>query len=107
MVCVSLVIYNYKHDEATALIYSDGVLVEKIRLGDVDEGYEFTVGDENRFNVIKVEKGRIRVSSASCPDKICVEQGYISDGLVPIVCLPNKLVIEIKGGDSGADISLG
>ena len=35
------------------------------------------------------------MESASCPDGLCVHQGAISDGLLPIVCLPNKVQIQI------------
>ena len=54
-----------------------------------------------------MEPGRIRVSAADCPDQVCVEQGYISDGTVPIVCLPHGLVIEIVGGEEPLDGAAG
>jgi hypothetical protein len=47
-------------------------------------------------NEITAEPGRICVSHASCPDQVCVNMGWRSDGGFPIVCLPNKLVIEIE-----------
>ena len=50
-----------------------------------------------------MEKGRIRVSKADCPDQICANQGWISDGAVPIICLPHKLMIEIVGGGGELD----
>ena len=51
--------------------------------------------------------GRIRVESADCPDQVCVDQGWISDGTVPVVCLPNRLVIQIEGGGDGLDSATG
>ena len=54
-----------------------------------------------------MEQGRIRVSQADCPDQVCVDQGWIADGTVPIVCLPHKLVIEIVGGGSAFDAAAG
>ncbi len=105
--CVSFAVYNYKQTRVAAEVYKDGELIKTIDLNGVDNDYEFTVGDENEYNIVRVENGRIRVMSASCPDKICVNQGYISDGLVPIVCLPNKVVIKIKGGEDEADASVG
>ena len=39
-----------------------------------------------------------------CPDKLDVKQGYISKVGEVIVCLPNKLVIEIKGIDDERDV---
>ena len=65
-------------------------------------GINVYVRERDRVNRL-VEPGRIRVESADCPDKVCVNQGYISDGTVPIACLPHKLIIRIEGGDSGLD----
>ena len=75
---------------------------------DIVENYTFTVEGPGGFtNTIEVEPGRIRVREAGCPDQVCVNQGYISDGTVPIVCLPNKLVIEITGGGDSLDAATG
>ncbi|MBR1383589.1 MAG: NusG domain II-containing protein [Ruminococcus sp.] len=52
---------------------------------------------EGRHNIIEIKDGRIRVTEADCPDKICVHQGFLTD--TPIVCMPNRLVIEFE--DSG------
>ena len=58
-------------------------------------------------NMVLVEPGRIRVERADCPDQICVHQGYISDGSQPIVCLPNRLIIQIQGGGDALDAAAG
>lgn len=76
-----------------ANIYQDGVCIESIDLSLVTEGYEFTVTGENGENTIRVERGRIGVISADCPDKVCVKDGWLSDSASPIVCLPHRLVI--------------
>ena len=36
--------------------------------------------------------------SADCPDKLCVHQHAISANGETIVCLPNKVVAEVKDG---------
>lgn len=83
-----------------ARVYSGGELVREIDLSRVQEAYSFTVTSENGGeNVVSVEPGRIRVSSADCPDKICVNQGWIDTGAAPIVCLPNELVIRLTDPD--------
>ena len=70
--------------------------------------YELTVTDrDGGENVISVEPGRIRISDANCPDHVCVDTGWISDGVIPIVCLPHQLVIRIEGGgNSDIDIAV-
>jgi len=49
----------------------------------------------NDTNVCVVENGEIYMESATCPDKLCVHQGRISDNSKKIVCLPNKVIIEV------------
>ncbi len=88
-----------------ARITRDGVLLEEIGLDQVDRPRSFALEDGSGSNTVTVERGRICISEADCPDQICVRQGWISDGTVPIVCLPHRLMIEIVGGgafDGGA-----
>ena len=88
----------------TARVYQNGALLRTIDLNGVDEPYAFTVEDDRGgTNVVEVERGRIRVSQADCPDQVCVRQGWISTSAAPVVCLPHGLVIEIAGADGGPD----
>ena len=77
-------------------IYLDGKCIRSIDLSQADSSYEFTVDGPAGNNTIQVEPGRICVSCADCPDQICVHQGWISTSVIPIVCLPNRLVIQIE-----------
>lgn len=84
----------------TAKVWLDGELLQTIDLTAVDAPYEFEVtAADGGVNVVQVERGRIRVSVADCPDQVCVHQGWISTSAVPVVCLPHGLVIEIVGAD--------
>lgn len=88
-----------------AEIYQNNILVRTVSLG---EDTQFTLdAPGGGFNTVTVEDGRICVSQASCPDQVCVHQGWVSDSAVPIVCLPNQLVIQIKGGESDFDAATG
>ena len=51
-------------------------------------------------NTVEIKDGKIRVQSAECPDKTCVNTGWLSSASMPIVCLPNHLVIEFSDSDS-------
>lgn len=88
---------------SVARITRDGVLLEEIDLTKTQAPFSFLLEDGRGRNLISVEQGRIRVSEADCPDQICVDQGWISDGTVPIVCLPHRLMIQIVGGEEGLD----
>ena len=94
---------NKETNSPIARITRDGVLLEEIERDKVTGPYSFTLKDGSGTNTVLVEKGRIRISEADCPDQICVNQGYISDGTVPIVCLPHKLIIEITGAEGDLD----
>ncbi|MDD6483092.1 MAG: NusG domain II-containing protein [Clostridiales bacterium] len=82
-----------------ALVRRGNEVIRKIDLDKVSEPYEFTVKSEKGMNVIRVEKGRICVIEADCPDKICQKRGYISGGSLPIVCLPHELSVSIEGNE--------
>lgn len=48
----------------------------------------------DEHNTLEIKDGKVCMKSADCPDKRCVKQGY-SD-MLPIICLPNKVVVEIR-----------
>ncbi len=47
-------------------------------------------------NCVTIKDGEVFVSSASCKNQICVNTGKISKKGESIVCLPNKVIVEIK-----------
>ncbi|MGN1410051.1 MAG: NusG domain II-containing protein [Eubacteriales bacterium] len=81
--------------DMTAEIYLDSECIKTIDLSEVYEPYSFTVEGQYGKNVISVERGKIRVSDADCPDRVCVNQGWQSTGELPIVCLPHRMVIKL------------
>lgn len=78
-------------------IYQEGELLTSISLDDVREPYTFTVtGTDGGENLVEVRPGCIGIIYADCPDKLCVRQGFISSPGIPVVCLPNRLVIQLR-----------
>ena len=88
--------HQAKADAVIANIYQDGELIRTIDLNKLTEPETFTVTGPAGENEIVAEPGRICVSHADCPDQVCVNMGWRSEDGFPIVCLPNKLVIEIE-----------
>lgn len=76
-----------------AEVWSEGELVRTV---DLAEDQTFTVTTETGSNTIEVKDGTVRVTEATCPDRVCIERGACSGG-APIVCLPNRLVIRFAG----------
>ena len=85
---------------AAAEIYSDGVLIKTVSLS---ENTRFTVEHGDGYNVIEVQDGAVSVVEASCPDKVCIHTGAVSQGAVPIICLPNRLEVRVISADNNVD----
>ena len=84
-----------------AVVTVDGQTVAVLPLA-ADEA--LTVGEDRGFrNTVEVSGGRVRVTDADCPDRLCVRQGWISYDGESIVCLPHKLVVAVRGGKGGPD----
>lgn len=87
----------------TACLYQNGSLLQSIPLDQVSETCHFTVdAADGGYNIIEVSPGSIAIVEADCPDRLCVLQGPISDSLLPITCLPHRLVIELKPNHGAA-----
>ena len=73
-------------------ITSDGRLIELIDL-EKSEDKIFAIENELGKNTIKIQDGKISIVESDCPDKICISMGELKSELMPIVCLPHKLII--------------
>lgn len=55
-------------------------------------------------NLLVIKDGRANMTEANCPDKLCVHQKAIAKNNEMIVCLPNKVVVQVTGSkESGFD----
>lgn len=54
---------------------------------------------EGGRNTLVIEGGKAWMSEADCPDGLCLGMGKISSAGQSIVCLPHKLVVEVKSAD--------
>jgi hypothetical protein len=104
LIGVSLFLYLRPAPGTVACIYQDGVLVRSIDLSKITQPEEFTISCDGGENTVRAENMRISVIEADCPDKVCVNSGWLSDSAGSIVCLPHRLVIKLEsGGNSGID----
>lgn len=53
----------------------------------------------NDTNFLIVQDGKADMIEADCPDQICVEQKAVSKNKESIICLPNKVIVEVIGGE--------
>ena len=75
----------------TALVTVNGERVAEYSLSE-DGEYSINGGT----NILIISDGKAYLKEASCPDKLCVNQGKISLSGERIVCLPNKVMVEIS-----------
>ncbi len=94
LICVFISEFLYSSDIVG--IYQNGILVRKIDLNTVTTEYEISLSGEAGENIVLVSQGHIRMKSAECPDKVCVNHGELKKSNSPIVCLPNKIIIKYE-----------
>ena len=83
--------------KSTVNIISDGKVLYTIDLeSSEDRTLVIPFGDSS--NTVEIRDGRIRVAEAECPDKTCVRMGWLRSSSMPVVCLPNRLIIEFADG---------
>ncbi len=97
---VLLFVFLTREEGAVADVYVDGVKVAEYPLS-IDGVYYLNNGS----NVLVIEDGVAYMREANCPDKFskngCVNTGKISYVGQTIVCLPNKIIVEIVGEGEG------
>ena len=79
--------FQWSPDEAIEKLYKHGLFDNSNR------GFLQTLID----NTIEIDDDTIAVQDADCPDRICIQQGKAQKPGDIIVCLPHKLLIEVKG----------
>ena len=80
----------------------EGALVQVSQNGQVVDTFPLEeprskvyLGPEGRRNVVVIEQGQVSVTEADCPDQVCVRHAPTKAAGDPIVCLPNRLVVEV------------
>lgn len=87
--------FTHRTPALRAEVTVDGTLVETL---DLSQDQELTIsGAGGGSNRLIVEDGAVWCAEASCPDHICIQQGKQSADGGLIVCLPNKMVVQVIG----------
>ncbi len=75
----------------------DGKAVQTLSL---DQDTDLVIeGFADGRNHLIIKEGSAYISEASCPDKVCIRQGKISQNGEMIVCLPNRMTAQVIAGD--------
>ena len=78
------------------------ITIDGKQFGTYDLSKDRTI-DLKTGNVLSVKDGCIRMVKADCHRQDCIRQGKISRPSQTIVCLPHKVIVEIKGGEDEYD----
>ena len=89
--------YSGEASETYAEITIGGKLYKTVSLSENGGEDSFIVHTDQGFNEIEIKDNSIAIIDANCNDKLCLEIGHITDPGESIICLPHKLMIEVKG----------
>ena len=78
---------------------------EVIKTVSLSENLEFSVEQAPEV-IFEIKDNRIHFKYSDCPDKVCVNTGYISSAGQLAVCLPNKLSLKIVPYDKTDEIDI-
>lgn len=78
----------------SAIITVDGKEYEKVSLSQ-DGQKEIEIKTEYGHNILKVYDHGIQMVYSDCPKKISMKMGFISKPNQVIICLPNRVFVEI------------
>ena len=88
---------NNTKDAAKVVVTIDGQVYGTYPLSeDRTERIELPDGS---YNILTISGGYADMTEASCPDQICVKHNHIRYSKESIVCLPNKVVVTVEGGE--------
>ncbi len=68
--------------------------------GAIQGSYSLSVDKEIEINggtnILKISNGKADMIEADCPDQLCVHQKEVSLNHESIICLPNRVVVEVE-----------
>lgn len=88
-----------------AFLHSDGKTPRIARVNAAGSEYIFSLKTDGVFcvkgavgeSILEVRGGKIRIADSPCPNKTCVQQGFVSSGA--LICLPNKIAVSVEGAN--------
>lgn len=111
IVALSVALFTMKPNEETSKgkyisIQIDGEEVEQIEWSKENINKEFRFEGIKGYNIIQVGKSDVKMIEANCPDQICVHNAPIKEVGEMIVCLPHRVIVEIKEDNRTSDLDI-
>lgn len=89
------------NEGARATVKVQGEMFRSIDL-DVPGTKRISINGVEGLSVFELKDGKIKMISSPCPDKLCIQQGWVSRPGQTIVCVPNAVSISVLG-NGGVD----
>ena len=84
------------------LIWQDGELKYDFVMSELTEKKIITI--QGKYTAeIAISQDYAAVVKSNCPHEDCVEQGAVSKAGESVICLPNRLVVEITDGNQNSE----
>lgn len=90
---VALALFLSRTTGDTVIVTVDGRSFGEYSL---NEDREVEIRNGDGYNLLIIQDGKAYVKHASCPDGICSSHRPIEHDGESIICLPNKVVIEVR-----------
>lgn len=110
ILAASLIVIGFVMSFFLAFGQEDGAQVEVQAGGELygvyslDEDQTVTIRQGSRVNEFRIQDGTVRMIHANCHNHDCMQEGSIAKAGETIVCLPNKVVLEVTGGEEDFDV---
>lgn len=91
---------NQEIENANVIIHVDNKIYGTYPL---NEDRVIEINHKNHINKITIKDGNAQMTFSDCYNQDCVKQGKIKDKSKNIVCLPNKVLVEIDSQESQFD----
>lgn len=96
------ILISAPHEGSVVEIMRDGAILYQYDM-ERTEFQTLEIEYNGHINTVQIDENGIRVLNADCPDQTCVNMGYLKVNGLPIVCLPNHLVIQYGSENSELD----
>ena len=110
ILAIGLIVIGFVMSFFLAFGSDDGARVKVLTAGDLygtyslDQDQTVTVRRGSHVNEFEIKDGAVRMVHADCRNHDCIQQGTITKTGETIVCLPNKVVLEVTGGEEEFDV---
>ncbi|MGN0506224.1 MAG: NusG domain II-containing protein [Lachnospiraceae bacterium] len=94
--------FLFKREGAEVVIWVDGT---EYAVYELEKDREVEIPGALGTSRLIIRDGYAWMEEAACPDQICVHTGKIRYNTdMPIVCLPGKIVVSIRGGEEASEL---